>query len=248
MTRYFIKLSYKGNNYHGWQAQPQENAMTIQTTLARAFKILLRDEIEIVGCGRTDTGVHAINYVAHFDSFIPFIAPDLVYKLNKILPQDIAIHEIIEVAQDAHARFDAISRSYTYQLHTSKTPFCERSFYYTYDIPDIDRLNQASQLIVGFTDFTTFCKLPTDTKTKICRVQESYWTVHNQSYVYKIKADRFLRGMIRLIVGMCLNVDRGKLTLEEVQYALENQKRLKLDWSVPAVGLTLCDIKYPYIG
>jgi tRNA pseudouridine38-40 synthase len=203
--------------------------------------------IDIVGCGRTDAGVHAKDYVAHFD-FEGQIDTDLFeYKLNRIVPEDICIHEIASVATSAHARFDAISRSYQYKLHIRKDPFALHSFHYRYaEEIDIESLNLASSLLYEHNDFFPFCKANSDNKTNICSITRAHWTQDGHSFTFDISADRFLRGMIRLIVGMCLNVSRNRLTIGEVSEALANQTRLKEDWSVPAHGLVLLDIVYPY--
>lgn len=246
MTRYFIRLSYDGSAYNGWQSQPHLGTKTVQSTIENALSTFLREPIKLTGCGRTDTGVHALDYYAHFDFLQTFVEDTLIYRMNKILPVDIAIHSIFKVEADAHARFDAISRSYEYHLHTSKTPFAVRSYYYVYEKPDLELLNEAAKLLLHYSDFTTFCKLNSDVSTKICKLTSCYWEQSGEAFVFKITADRFLRGMIRLIVGMCLQVARGKLTLDEVKDALEGNRRIGLDWSVPAIGLVLKDIKYPY--
>ncbi|MFZ1749444.1 MAG: tRNA pseudouridine(38-40) synthase TruA [Saprospiraceae bacterium] len=247
MARYFIHLSYVGTAYNGWQNQPHVGTKTVQSTIESALSLFLGQEMNIVGCGRTDTGVHAQGYYAHIDIESVVDIPHLIYRANKILPMDIAIHDILLVKDNAHTRFDAVSRSYQYHLHTSKWPFAAQSFYYTYDRPDIDLLNQAAAVLMQYEDFTTFCKLHTDVKTMICRVTESQWSKQGDHYIYRITSDRFLRGMIRLIVGMCLNVARGKLSIDDVHHAMKDQKRLPYDWSVPAEGLCLCDIRYPYL-
>lgn len=247
MARYFIKLSYCGTAYNGWQKQPHKNTSTVQGTLEDSLFTYLRSKIELTGCGRTDTGVHAMDYYAHFDFQTLEDVKSIIFRLNKILPSDISIQDIISMHDDAHARFDAVSRSYQYHLHTFKSPFADRSFYYHYGVPDLDMLNEAAALILKYVDFTTFCKANTDVNTMFCKITESYWEQHGEHYVYKVTADRFLRGMIRLIVGMCLQVARKKLTLTDVAQALESKQRLNLDWSVPAIGLTLYDIKYPYL-
>jgi tRNA pseudouridine38-40 synthase len=206
-----------------------------------------RFEINLTGCGRTDSGVHAKDYYAHFDSpEIPQPASH-VYRLNKMLPQEIAIHDILPVHDGAHARFDATSRSYEYHLHTLKDPFAGHSLYYPYGLPDINILYEAAGLLLAFNDFNTFCKYHSDVKTTLCQVNESYWRVEGNRYIYRISADRFLRGMIRLVVGMCLQVDRGKLTLDQVKMAMEQGVRTGHDWSVSPDGLFLCDIRYPYL-
>jgi tRNA pseudouridine38-40 synthase len=244
LNRYFIRLSYCGTKYNGWQVQPHKGTATVQGTLENAMTLYLRTPISLVGCGRTDTGVHARDYIAHFEILD---VPDLksaVYRINKILPADIAVHDIFEVDLQAHARFDAISRSYHYDLHTEKSPFHPYSFYYVYEKPDLALLNEAAAIILQYSEFDTFCKMHSDVKTTKCRIEESFWIQDGAHYRYRITADRFLRGMIRLIVGMCLQVARGKVSLKEVHIALATKQKLDQDWSVPAEGLMLCDIKY----
>lgn len=247
MARYFIRLSYCGTAYNGWQNQPHAGTTTIQSVIENALFTFLRQKVDITGCGRTDKGVHARDYFAHFDIAPLDEIPTLIFRLNKLLPIDIAVHDIIEVAEDAHARFDATSRSYEYHLRTEKSPFDIHSFYYTYDTPNIEILNEVAELMLDHVDFTTFCKFHTDVKTMNCHITESRWEKIGNQYIYRIKADRFLRGMIRLIVGVCLQVSRGKLTIEEVKTAMSEKRRTGQDWSVPAEGLFLCDIKYPYL-
>ena len=247
MARFFIRLSYCGTAYNGWQNQPHEGTITIQSVIENALNTLLRQKIDITGCGRTDKGVHAKDYFAHFDIESLDEIPTLIFRLNKLLPQDIAVHEIMKVDDNAHARFDAITRSYEYHLHTEKSPFDFHSFYYTYATPKIEKLNEVAGLMIDHIDFTTFCKFHTDVKTMNCLITESRWEQNGNRYIYRITADRFLRGMIRLIVGACLQVSRGKLTVEEVQIALSEKRRTGHDWSVPASGLLLCDIRYPYL-
>ena len=247
MARYFIRLSYCGTAYNGWQNQPHAGTTTIQSVIENALFTFLRQKVEITGCGRTDKGVHARDYIAHFDITPLDEIPTLIFRLNKLLPIDIVVHDIIQVTEDAHARFDATSRSYEYHLHTEKSPFDIHSFYYTYDTPNIEILNEVAELMLDHVDFTTFCKFHTDVKTMNCHITESRWEKIGNQYIYRIKADRFLRGMIRLIVGVCLQVSRGKLTIEEVKTAMSEKRRTGQDWSVPAEGLFLCDIKYPYL-
>ena len=248
LFRYFIQLSYCGTPYNGWQSKPHLGTITVQSEIENVMTTLLREPISLTGCGRTDTGVHARDYFAHFD--ISEELSDLssvIFRINKMLPSDIAIHNIYKVSDSAHARFDAISRSYQYHLHTAKSPFLIHSHFYTYGSLDLKILNEAASIVLEYKDFTTFCKSNTDVKTMICLIEKSYWTKEGNTFVYHITSDRFLRGMIRLIVGMCLNVCRGKLTTDEVRYAIDNKIKTKHDWSVPAVGLFLCDIRYPYL-
>ena len=245
MARYFIKLSYCGTAYHGWQQQPGDKETTVQRVLSHALCTYLRQDVGLIGCGRTDTGVHARDYVAHFDSGVLDDIPTLIHRLNRMLPPDIAVYDIVRVRDEAHARFDAISRSYEYNLHTIKSPFAQHSFYYTYKKPDVDVLNAAAARLLHYSDFYTFCKTNTDVQTTFCRLTQSEWVQLGDQYIYRVSADRFLRGMIRLIVGMCLNVDRGRFSLDDLGHALESRMRLSDDWSVPAHGLFLCDIRYP---
>ena len=247
MSRYFIRLSYVGTTFNGWQKQPLGQGKSVQGLIENALTLLLKDNIEIVGCGRTDTGVHALNYIAHFDVNKPFDREKMIFTLNKMLPYEIGIHDIIPVHDDAHARFDAVSRQYNYKIHTQKDPFLAYSWYYTYGDLSLDVLNEAAHLLLEYSDFNTFCKSHSDVKTTTCQVTRSQWTKMGSSFEYTVEADRFLRGMIRLVVGMCVQVCRGKLTLEKVKSALENREKTGRDWSVPAIGLTLSEITYPYL-
>jgi len=247
LGRYFIRLSYRGTAYNGWQSQAAGHTVTVQQVVQKAICTLTGEDIQITGCGRTDAGVHARDYVAHFEAANLPDADTTVYKLNRMLPDDIAIHSIIQVHNDAHARFDASSRSYEYRLHTSKSPFVHESWLYPYGRPDADMLNTAAAIVMDYTDFATFCKTKTDVKTTLCHITESRWTSRDGVYTYHITADRFLRGMIRLIVGMCLNYERGKISEQDIRTALDSGTRTGHDWSVPAEGLMLCDIRYPYM-
>lgn len=247
-SRYFIRLSYNGSNYNGWQNQSPGKGISIQSKIEEALSILCRKSTELTGCGRTDAGVHARDYFAHFDGPQSIDKSEWIMKLNKMLPKDIAIHDIMTVHPEAHARFDAISRSYEYHLHTQKSPFLPYSFYYTYGSLDHEILNSAAALLMEYKDFATFCKTHTDVKTTLCRITESRWEqTDDHKWIYQITADRFLRGMVRLIVGMCLNVSRGKISIEQVRKSLKEGTRTGQDWSVPAEGLFLCRIAYPYL-
>jgi tRNA pseudouridine38-40 synthase len=245
--RFFIDLSYCGTNFNGWQNQEkQKHTRCVQQVIEEAFFIVTRVTHEITGCGRTDTGVHAIHYIAHTDSEIALDNTKLLHKLNQILPDDIIIHKIRKTKVNVHARFDAVSRSYVYKLHIEKTPFPVLSYLYTYKIPDLTELNKAANLLLNYQDFNSFCKTKTDVKTTLCKIESALWKMNdNNEFEFHITSDRFLRGMIRLIVGMCLDVDRNKLTLDDVRKSLEKKERLPRNWSVPAIGLFLCDIKYP---
>lgn len=246
--RYFLEFAYNGAHYNGYQEQPQQS--TVQQTIERVFEMILQVPTKIVGCGRTDAGVHALQYYAHFDVAQP-LPTNFVYRLNRLFPADLVAYRVLEVAPDAHARFDATSRSYRYVIDTVRNPFRQNTAYYCHYARDLDleKLQEAAQLLLNYKDFTTFCKSRTDTKTKLCDMYESYWTVEEatQQLVYHVRANRFLRGMIRLIVGMCLNVAKGNIPLETVRHALDKQQTLQRAQSAPPEGLFLLDIRYDYI-
>ncbi len=243
MTRYFIELAYNGKNYHGWQIQP--GAVTIQETLNRALSTLLREDIQVVGAGRTDSGVHASFYVAHFDTDTPLKAPgQTVYKLNRILGKDIAISKIYPVAADIHARFSAVSRTYRYFIDKNKDPFTCEYAWKVYPLPDIRLMNEACQVLFEYRDFTSFSKLHTDVKTNNCTILEAYWEDTGKQLVFSIKADRFLRNMVRAIVGTMVEIGQGKLTLADFRRIIESKNRCNAGTSVPGHALFLCHIEY----
>lgn len=246
MKRYFIELSYDGTRYNGWQAQPQSNTVTVQGEVQKFLSIIQKENIQIIGCGRTDAGVHARGYYAHFDTEVSLEASLVVYKLNKMLSSDIAIHDVFEVNGNAHARYDALERTYQYKLHTKKQVFDKFSFFYKYEQPKLDLLNEFSQVLMNYVDFTPFAKLHGGNQTNLCKLTRAHWEKIDDNYIFTITSDRFLRGMIRLIVGACLQFSRGKLELKHIHNAMEQKSKLPSDWSVPAVGLTLCDIKYDW--
>lgn len=247
MTRIACTLSYDGTGYYGWQSQ-KNSENTIQGTIERCLSTIHNLSIEVVGCGRTDSGVHASNYVLHCDIPDRFSTEEIQYKLNKMLDDRIVFHDIKAVSDDYHARFDAISRSYTYRIKKTKSPFDNRfAWEYPYsEVLDIDVLNEAAAVLLDYEDFNTFCKTRTDVRTTLCNVRDSRWLWNgdNQSLEYHVTANRFLRGMIRLIVGACLNVNRGQLTMAQLQKSLKDKSRLPVDWSVPAHGLMLHGIEY----
>jgi tRNA pseudouridine38-40 synthase len=248
MARHFISLAYHGKNYCGWQIQP--NAASVQETIERALFTILRQEIELVGCGRTDTGVHASEYFAHFDYELA-IPPYFLPRINKILPSDIAIRAIIEVASEAHARFDAYRRAYQYHIDGKKNPFTEEvaTFVYNFDELNVEKMQMAAKLLLDYQEFMPFCKSNHDAKTLKCEIYRSEWEWNavDKKAVYHIAANRFLRGMVRLIVGMCLNVGIGKVSIEEVKIALETQTLLKKSSSAAPQGLFLSEVKYPFL-
>lgn len=242
--RFFIYFSYKGTAYHGWQIQP--NGISVQEVLTRALCIILRTDLEIVGAGRTDTGVHAKLMVAHFDfeGILP-LAFDLAAKLNSFLPSDISIFKIVEVNPDAHARFDAISRRYEYHIVTHKDVFKnELAARESYNL-DFNAMNAAAKTLIEFRDFTSFSKLHTDVKTNNCTISHAEWTQREDEWIFTIQADRFLRNMVRAIVGTLFEVGRNKMGVEEFKAVIEAKNRCKAGASVPAHGLYLVDIKYP---
>lgn len=246
--RYFLELAYNGTRYSGYQEQPHR--ITVQGALEDALQLLLQQPTKVVGCGRTDAGVHALQYYVHFDTNNP-LHPNFLYRLNRVLSSDILCYRVVEVAPDAHARFDATSRSYRYVVDAYQNPFRQETAYYCHYVHqlDIDKMQQAAQLLLQYKDFTTFCKSQTDTKTKLCDLYESYWEIdaQEQQLIYHVRANRFLRGMIRLIVGMCLNVGKGNLELSVVKEALDQKETLKRALSAPATGLFLTDIHYDFI-
>lgn len=242
--KYFAELSYKGTHYCGWQKQP--NDPSIQETLEDGFTTILGKEIDLSGCGRTDTGVHARQYFVHFIHTAPF--PNaFLRRLNKFLPKDISVHQIWEVAPDAHARFDAYHRAYEYHLELRKNPFSqETAFQYSYPYPlKLEAMQKAARLLLEYESFFPFCKTKTDVKTMHCELKRADWVQEDQKLVFHIASNRFLRGMVRLIVGMCLNVGLGKTSIDEVKAAMDQQIRLKKSYSVPPQGLFLTDIRYP---
>lgn len=240
--RYFIELSYKGTEYHGWQIQPDANS--VQEEIQTAISKILQENIEIVGAGRTDAGVHASQMFAHFDSARE-LNTDFVYKFNSLLPNDIVIHSISTVADDAHARFDAISRSYEYHIWLGRNPFLLETSWQLYRQElDIERMNLAAKLLLDYTDFECFSKVKTDVKTFNCEVTEAVWKQEDAKLVFHITANRFLRNMVRAIVGTLLEVGQGKKTVDDFKKVIESKKRSEAGLSVPAQGLFLTQVRY----
>ena len=244
MNRYFIYLSYNGKPFCGWQIQP--NGITVQQRIEEALSTILRRPMSIVGAGRTDAGVHAQLMVAHFDSEEPISdLPFLADKLNRLLPKDIAIDRIVPVAPDAHARFDAASRTYKYYLTAKKNPFNYDLVYRYIGKLDYDLMNEACRVLFEYTDFTSFSKLHTDVKTNNCRIMEAGWKQEGDVWVFTIRADRFLRNMVRAIVGTLLEVGRGKLSLSGFREVIEAKDRGRAGTSAPGHALYLVDVTYP---
>jgi tRNA pseudouridine38-40 synthase len=246
--RYFIELAYDGTNYHGWQVQP--NAVTVQQMLDKALTTLLRQPIETTGCGRTDTGVHAKDFFVHLDVTSAGDKPILIDKrgLNALLPYDIAVKQIIPVHPEAHARFDATLRSYEYHIHFEKNPFLNGYSWLLRDKPDLQLMNRAAAIVMEYTDFSCFSKSNTQVKTNNCKIAKAEWIETENGIVFHISADRFLRNMVRAIVGTLLMVGRGEMQPEEIRKIIESKNRSNAGMSVPACGLYLTEIKYPYLN
>lgn len=250
--RYFIQLSYDGTNYHGWQTQP--NAVAVQEVLDKALSTVLREPIETLGCGRTDTGVHAKDFFAHFTpqppeegAFDEAGLKNLVRSLNSVLPHDIAIKNILPVDAEAHARFDATLRSYQYRIHFNKDPFKHGYSWLLRDVPDLKLMNEAARIIMEYIDFSCFSKSNTQTKTNNCKISRAEWVREDDGIVFHISADRFLRNMVRAIVGTLIMVGRKEIQPEAVRDIIESKNRSNAGASVPACGLYLTEVKYPYL-
>ena len=241
--RYFIHLSYNGKNYCGWQRQP--HSLSVQEELEKAMSLLLREPIALVGAGRTDTGVHARNYFAHFD-YTPPLPHNLVNKLNSFLPKEIAIKDIFSVSDSAHARFDATSRTYQYFISLEKNPFLYEQSYYLFQSLDISLMNEACKILFEFNDFQCFSKSNTDVKTYICELKEAHWREEKGLLIFRITADRFLRNMVRAIVGTMIEVGNKKISLTEFRSIIESKNRSKAGFSVPGNALFLEEITYPF--
>lgn len=261
--RYFIELAYDGTHYHGWQIQ--QNAVSVQGLLNKALATILRQPVETTGCGRTDTGVHAREFFAHFDviNHSPLTINDSetnnyglstidyglkVRGLNSLLPSDISIKNIIPVHADAHARFDATLRSYQYHIHFHKNPFLHGYSWLVRDVPDITLMNQAAAIIMEYIDFSCFSKSNTQVKTNNCKIARAEWIKTEQGIVFYISADRFLRNMVRAIVGTLMMVGKHEIEPEAVRAIIESKNRSNAGTSVPACGLYLTEVKYPFLG
>lgn len=240
-----IDISYKGTNYHGWQIQ--ENANSVQEELNRALSLILNEKIETTGCGRTDAGVHARQYTAHFDSQKGLTdTKNIIYKLNSLLSKDIVVRDIYETYHGFHARFDAIKRTYKYFIHTYKDPFINEVSTFIYYEPDLHAMNEAAKILTGNRDFTSFCKHHSDVTNNFCKVFEAYWTRENDKFIFTISANRFLRNMVRAIVGTMLDIGRNKINgVQEFEKIIEARDRTKAGTSAPACGLFLWKNIYP---
>ncbi|MFV0530488.1 MAG: tRNA pseudouridine(38-40) synthase TruA [Flavobacteriales bacterium] len=242
--RYFIELAYDGTHYHGWQTQP--NAISVQETTEKCLSVLLSSTIKITGAGRTDSGVHAKQMFAHFDWEKP-LTEDFTVRMNNFLPKDIVIKAIFPVKEEAHARFDALSRKYNYYISLKKNPFNYHSSWQFSKINlTLNLMNQAAQILQEYTDFTSFSKLHTDVKTNDCKIFKAEWTfVEKDLICFEIIADRFLRNMVRAIVGTLVEVGKNKLSLDEFRAIIKSKNRNNAGVSAPAKGLFLVKINYP---
>lgn len=247
-NRYFLEISYKGTAFHGWQIQ--KNAVSVQELLNKALSTCLREEVETLGCGRTDTGVHTRQFFAHFDttgSGLETSNSRILASLNALLPYDIAVKRIIPVHADAHARFDATRRHYEYHIHTDKDPFKHGFSWLIRDLPDMAMMNQAARIIMEYRDFSCFSKSNTQTFTNNCTISMAEWVSTENGMVFHIAADRFLRNMVRAIVGTLLRTGYGEMPVENIRGIIESKNRSNAGTSVPASGLYLTRVIYPYI-
>ena len=240
--RYFIELSYKGTNYHGWQIQP--DASSVQEEITKALATILQEKILLVGAGRTDAGVHASQMFAHVDT-VKKLTDDYVHKLNAILPNDIVIKSIKEVSGETHARFDAVSRTYEYRILLGRDPFLlETTWQLHQKNLQIEKMNEAANLLFKYEDFESFSKVKTDVNTFNCSIMKAVWTLEDKHLIFHIKANRFLRNMVRAIVGTLIEVGLGKKTVEDFRKIIESKKRSEAGLSVPAKGLFLTEVCY----
>jgi tRNA pseudouridine38-40 synthase len=244
MSRYFLEVAYKGTNYSGFQSQ--RNANTIQAEIEKAFAILQKEKIIMTGSSRTDAGVHALQNFFHFD-FERDIHSEFTYKMNAILPEDIVVKQLISVAADAHCRFDAISREYKYFIYRNKNPFLKgRAFYFPYKL-DIEILHQAAMILKEYEDFTSFSKRNTQVKSFKCEIQASTWYWEKDFLVFHVKANRFLRGMVRALTATMLKIGRKKMSLNQFRNIIEDKDCTKASFAVPSQGLFLVSVAYPPI-
>lgn len=241
--RYFITLSYDGTRYHGWQVQP--NGISVQGELQRGLSLLFRDDVQVTGAGRTDAGVHASMMVAHFDTDREVDCRQLAYKLNRLLPHDIAISKVEPVRDDLHARFSATRRTYHYFVHTHKDPFLRHYSCELHYPLDFALMNEAASLLMAYEDFGAFCKSHADVKTTLCHVTKAEWTeMQMGQWRFEITANRFLRNMVRAVVGTLIEVGRGRMTVDDFRKVIEGKRRTEAGESMPANALFLVDIRY----
>lgn len=248
MPRYFIQLAYNGTNYNGWQIQ-HNTPNTIQQVLQEKMSMIFNESIEVVGCGRTDTGVHAKDYYAHFNSEKIDVyekSANYIYKLNKVLPLDISIKKLYAVNDQANARFDAESRTYEYLIHSYKNPFLNQTSLFVFGNLNFIEMNEAASYLLNITDFTSFSKVHTQTKTNNCAVSLARWDqINDTEFIFTITANRFLRNMVRAVVGTLLEVGKGKISIEDFKQIIANKNRSDAGMSVPGHALYLTNIQYP---
>ncbi len=244
-TRYFIFISYKGTCYHGWQLQP--NSVTVQQKIDDALSVLLNEKVVTTGAGRTDTGVHARMFCAHFDCSASGLSDNnkIIFRLNGLLPPDISVGSIRKVLPDASARFSAISRTYKYYISKIKDPFFDGYSWFLHGNFNTEAMNESCGLLASYSDFTSFARLHSDTKTNICRIIDANWEETGNRLIFTIKADRFLRNMVRAIAGTMVEIGSGKLDLEEFDRIIRAKDRSRAGRSAPARGLFLTEIEYP---
>lgn len=241
--RYFLEVAFNGKTYHGWQNQP--NAITVQEVVESALSTLLKETIAIVGAGRTDAGVHAKQLFAHFDTEFVIKEIDLIFKLNSFLPKDIVIHDIFKVIPEVHARFNALSRTYLYRISLEKDVFNFENAYYFKANLNLNKMNEASRILFDYKDFECFSKTNTDVNTFNCKIMQAEWTMQGNELHFVIKADRFLRNMVRAIVGTMVNIGAGKIEVEDLHNIIKSKNRSEAGFSVPAHALYLIKIDYP---
>jgi len=241
--RYFLELAYDGTNYHGWQTQP--NARTVQEVLDKCLSTILRQPVETVGSGRTDTGVHAAQQYSHFDLNQELSINNFCHRLNRLLPPDISALNIYPVGPEAHARFNAVSRTYEYRIVQAKDPFQQRFTHYLSQPVNLDLMNEAAALLLEFEDFTSFSKVKGDTLHYRCQMHVAYWQPQATGLLFTIKSNRFLRGMVRLVVGTLLDVGKGKILPQDFKRILAAQDRRQASGAAPAAGLFLTQVQYP---
>lgn len=240
--RYFLELEYFGKAYHGWQRQP--NALSVQEVVEESLSTLLQQNVEIVGAGRTDAGVHARQIFAHFDAeTLP--EKELIFRMNSLLPEDISVKDLVQVTPDAHARFDAVSRSYEYHIVTRKDVFAIDTAYYIQKELDVEKMKAAANILLEYTNFKCFSRSRTDVFTYNCSIEKAAWEQREDKLIFHITADRFLRNMVRAIVGTLLQIGQGKIEVEEMHRIIKSEDRSKAGASVPAHGLYLTGIIYP---
>ncbi len=243
MQRYFIHFAYDGSNYHGWQIQPNGNS--VQEELQKALSVILRTDVEVVGAGRTDAGVHARRMTAHFDMQEPIDAANLAYRLNRLLPRDISVSRVEPVCTDLHARFSATKRTYHYYIHTAKDPFCHRYSTELHYPLDFSLMNEAALKLLNVSDFAAFCKSHTDVKTTLCQVTEARWIQDDaHKWHFRISANRFLRNMVRAVVGTLIEVGRGRMTLAQFDSVIAGKSRSAAGESMPGNALFLEEVEY----